>query len=208
MDTSGKTVRSTIELAQTDNVTPPFLYTTTSGTAVTTMYLYQPFGAQMLRADGPFGTYALAGSGKYSVRWFAANGKLLRTITRDVNGPRLTSNERVQGDSQLVAIAKNAKTSVSSLPFKLPANRPPLADIYFDADSRLWVQRTTQPGSPREADVYAPDGKLAFTAVWPESVRMASGFIKGTTAWGLTYDADDVPHIVRMVFTVTLQRGQ
>lgn len=200
VDSTGKVLRSTLEVLQTENITPPFLYEVKSQGS--TFYLYQPYGADPLRADGFNGTYAIAGSGKYSVRWYAPTGALLSTISRDVSGPTLSSQERVHGDSLLVAMAKRSQTTVSGLPFGLPNRKPPLSAMFIDHDGRLWVQRTTAIGAPREADVYAPTGAQVFRAVWPENVRLASsGYIHGNSAWGVILDSDDVPHVVRLDFT-------
>lgn len=200
-DTTGQVLQTIEELPQTEDVTKPVEFRSVDGPNTSVEYLYQPFGAGALRADGPNGTFALAGAGKYSVRWFSPTGELLHTLVQDVSGPELSAQDRLAGDSSLLQIARQGHTTVAQLPFKLPERRPPLYNIFFDADGRLWVQRTTLKGQVQNADVYATDGSLAFHAAWPAGIAIANnGFVRGHTAWGVQLDENDVPHIVRMEF--------
>ncbi|MEO7361244.1 MAG: hypothetical protein ABI120_13010, partial [Gemmatimonadaceae bacterium] len=166
-----------------------------------TVFLYQPYGADALRADGPDGVYALVGAAKYVVRWFSATGALLRTLTRDVTGPSLSAREHKRGDSLLVRAATRGQTTVGGLPFGVPERKPPVLALFFDANGRLWVERSVVDGAAHEADVYAVNGNLAFRATWPANVQLASaGFIRGNSAWGISLDSDEVPHVVRLEF--------
>jgi len=201
-DTTGRVVQTIAEPTQTEDVTKPIEYTVGDRLKSTTLLLYQPFGARELRANGPDGAFALAGSGKYSVRWFSPTGELLHTITQELVGPELSLIDRAVGDSSLANIARNANTTVGLLPFKLPERKPPLYAIFFDEDRRLWVQHTTLQGMVQQADVYGPNGALVFRAAWPAGIRIATdGYVRGNTAWGLQLDDNDVPHVVRMEFT-------
>lgn len=202
LDTTGKVLRSLLEVAQTENITPAFRHKVAITGGAATLYLYQPYGAEKLRADGQNGSYALAGSGKYMVRWYSATGNPLSTITRDAVGVPLSARERQRGDSLMRAIAKRGQTTVSGLPFSLPDRKPPLSALFIDNDGRLWVQRTTADGAAHEADVYSPNGTPSFRAVWPANVRLdLAGRVRGNSAWGVALDGDDVPHIVRMEFS-------
>ena len=146
-DTTGRVLQTVDEQPQMENVARPSEFKLTEGRGMSVSYLYQPFGAQPLRADGPGGAFAIAGSGKYSVRWFSPSGALLHTIVQNVAGPELSLQDRLAGDSALMRMAKEAHTAVASLPFKLPERQPPLYNIFFDADGRLWVQHPTLKGA-------------------------------------------------------------
>lgn len=200
VDSTGKVLRSVVEAEQTENITPPFLHPV-AGTSVT-YFLYQPYGASALRADGLNGSYAIAGSGKYSVRWYSPSGTPIAILTREVAGPALSRRERLRGDSLMEKVAKRAQTRVSGLPFSLPDRKPPLVALFIDTDGRLWVHHATVDGAPNEADVYNTNGTLSFRAVWPANVTLGSaGYIRGNSAWGFAKDDDDIPHIVRLDFT-------
>lgn len=201
VDSTSKIVRTLVELPQIDNVTPAFKHRLPNSPNGVTVFLYQPYGADALRADGPDGVYALVGAAKYVVRWFSSTGALLRTLTRDVRGPLLSAREHTRGDSLLGRAATRGQTSVGVLPFAVPERKPPVLALFFDADGRLWVERSVADGAAHEADVYAINGNLAFRATWPATVELASaGFIRGNSAWGISLDSDDVPHVVRLEF--------
>ena len=202
VDSSGKTVRTLVELPQIENVTPAFKHPLPNSPNQVVVFLYQPYGADALRADGPDGVYALAGAGKYAVRWFSSTGALLRTLTGGVLGPSLSAREHKHGDSLLMRAATRGQTTVAGLPFGVPDRKPPVRVLFFDADGRLWVERNVVDGAAHQADVYATNGSLAFRATWPANVELASaGFIRGNSAWGISLDSDDVPHVVRLEFT-------
>lgn len=49
--------------------------------------------------------------------------------------------------------------------------------------------------------MYSKDGTLAFVAVWPKLKELGFyGGARGTSAWAVAEDEDDVPYIVKVEF--------
>ena len=66
-DSTGRVLQTVDELQQTKNVGKRVEFKSVQGAITSVPYLYQPCGAEELRANGLHGTYALAGCGTYSV---------------------------------------------------------------------------------------------------------------------------------------------
>lgn len=64
---------------------------------------------------------------------------------------------------------------------------------------RLWVERTTADGEPREADVFDANGSLVLRASWPRAVRLGLESWVGTE-WvaGIARGEFDEPQVVVM----------
>ena len=158
-------------------------------------YFYQPFGPYHLVAHGPRGEWAHAVSSRYAIAWRDGAGQVVRTITRDVQGPPLSAEERTRADSLITADRLRAGTA---LPFGVPDRKPPLRNLTFDALGRLWVERSVAQGAPREADIWSPDGEHVTTITWPAGIDLWMGWIGEREALGVARDVMGVERFVRM----------
>jgi hypothetical protein len=167
------------------------------GESIGRRFFYPPYGPQHLFAHGPGGRFAEAISSAYRVRWYAADGTVLRTIEgSDARGPALTPEQRVRADSALSADEQRFGTS---MPFGVPERAQPLADLHFDEAGRLWVQLTVQPGEPRQAHVYDDAGRHVETVEWPAGVDLFAGStVRSDMLVGVTRDDLDVPYVTRL----------
>ncbi len=130
----------------------------------------QPYGPRPLKAFGPNGEIATAVSSQYSVTWVDGSGAVLHLIERDVEGPRITSDERKAAERSLAVLKR--RFAMKTLPFSIPARKAPLASLGFDLDGNLWVERSVKQNEPRTADVYGRDGRWTLQVEWPRPVRL------------------------------------
>ena len=202
VDTTG-TVRRTFELPpQLTDITPPFEVKSQIPGGTRTMFYPQPYGARPVRADGPQGDFAMAGSGKYEITWRRADGSVRYLIRREIDGLALADAEKRHATTGLAAIAKEAHIAVSALPFAVPARKPPIESLQFDYDGRLWVERHTALGAPNESDVFLPNGQYGFTVVWPPLPNITFyGAARGRQVWITTEDRDGVIRIAKLALT-------
>lgn len=158
-------------------------------------YMWQPYGAQWLRAYGPGGIRADVVTSRYEVRIIDASGKTIRTLTRALPPVAVSSRERKKQDS----ILAKEKTD---LPFGVPATKAPIVGIMWGQDGSLWVERAVADGRPREADVYDKAGRLIAVAEWPADIDLFHGYpvINGNSVVSVARDADDVERVVRLKF--------
>jgi hypothetical protein len=173
--------------------------TNADGSSGTTKYA-QPFGPSSLRAFGPGGDLARAISSRYAVSWEDIRGRRRTLIQREGEGPLLSEKEKASVDRTIESISKNTRLPRTSLPFVVPARKPPLVAIGFDLDGRLWVQRSVVQGQPRVADVYDASGKLLMVAEWPANVSLGMWVVSGTTGIGIATDSVGTQSIVRLRF--------
>ena len=201
VDSAGRVLRTIDIPQQLKNVSQrlEIPYTVPNGKGV--YFYYPPYAAYKLTAHSPTGEFVTAGSGKYEVSWYAPDGRVRRVLRQNVEGPSLTPAERVTARADLDSTAARAKKSVAALPFGVPARKPPLNDLQFDLEGRLWVRRSVAGGTPAEFDVYTKDGTLAFVALWPKlNGLIFYGAARGTSAWAVAEGEDDVPYIVKVQF--------
>jgi len=166
------------------------------GESVGIRFFYQPFGPRHMLAHGPEGMFADVVSSSYEVRWYASDGSLLHTIARPATvGPQLTPEQRARADS---LIAANARVAGASMPFDTPQRHPPIAALHFDEAGRLWVQRTTLPGEPRQVDIYARDGALVERVEFPPGLDLSYGVLRPDVLVGVMRDELDVEYVVRL----------
>lgn len=163
-----------------------------------TAFLQQPFGPRAVDAHAPNSDWAFAITDRYEVVRYTASGDTLHVIARDVLGPSLSDEEREQARSSLERYASLADLSVEALQFGVPDRKPPITRIFFDADSRLWVQRSTPDGTPNEADVYTRNGQLNQVVQWPEDVTLHMGYLTADVLYGMRTTKDGVPQVVRL----------
>ena len=159
-------------------------------------FIPQPFGARGFDAHAPNSDWAFAVTDRYQVVRYNADGDTLHVIERDVEGPALSEEEREQAQSSLDAYTDNYGISTGALDFGVPDRKPPITRIFFDAQSRLWVERTVADGVPHEADVYDQTGTLVEVVQWPAGVRLDNGLVTDSLMYGIRQQ--DVPQVVRL----------
>lgn len=162
-------------------------------------YFFTPFGPRQLIAFGPAGAAAEAISSMYDVAWWGLAGDTLRIGDGRTEGPRLTDDEQALGEERLGRTRESVRQQGGTFRLTLPSHKPPLANLYFDRDGRLWVELSVSEDAPREADVYDSGGVLVERRRWPERVRIANpGWIRGDVALGVTVDSLGVQRVVRV----------
>lgn len=159
-------------------------------------FLRRPFGAYAFDAHATNSNWAFAVTDRYQVVRYNAAGDTLHVIERDVEGPALSDEEREQAQSSLDAYTDNYGVSKAELGFDVPDRKPPIDRIFFDAQSRLWVERTVADGAPHEADVYDQTGALVEVVQWPANVRLTNGLVTDSLMYGIRHQ--DVPQVVRL----------
>src|SRR5690606_7806250 len=136
---------------------------------------------------------------RYAVTWYAPDGKPLRTIERALAGPPLTDAERARADSTLDDMVRRLSVSRRDLPFGVPTEKPPIRELFFDRDGRLWVVRYVPQGAPNEADDYGASGKRAALASGPAGIVRTNGWAGyREVALGVRRDELDVERVVRL----------
>lgn len=165
------------------------------GAMLSVRYFYQPFGPSFVTAYGPAGNWARAVTSVPRVERYAVDGTLLHAIDVQVSPVALSDRERHVADSTLAA----ARSGGTDIPFSTPATKPPLAGLKFDTDGRLWVERTTADGEPREADVFDRDGQHVMRVRWPREIRLGiESWIGTERVVGVGRGEYDEPHVVVM----------
>ncbi len=160
-----------------------------------------PFGDRPLLAQASNGALVVASSGRYEIHWYDHRGTLLRVIRRKAERVPLSAGERQRAKDYVSDVVQKLKASGGSVSWPDVTTKPPLRDLEFDQEGRLWVQRTTLADKPMESDVFRPDGTFAFTAVWPtlRGLRF-SGAARGSAAWAYYAGDDDVAQLAKVVF--------
>jgi hypothetical protein len=168
-----------------------------------TYYYYQPYGSAFLVGQSLTGSFVRAVSSRYDVAWRGPDGKLLRTIRRDIEGPTLSAAEKKKGQASIDAFVKNTGISASQLPHGLPDRKARLRHIAFDQLGRLWIEQSTADGAPREADLYDAAGKWTAIMRWPRDIEILEvGMVAamGNRVLGVGTDSLGVERVVRLVF--------
>ncbi len=163
-----------------------------------------PFGPRERLAHARTGGYAGAVTSRYEIDLYGADGALLRTIRRDHSGPIVSNAERRREEfviDSMTAVFEQYPFRVEYEPGEIPEQKPPIDNLWFDEDGRLWVKLWDTDGDQlARAHVYGGDGEFRFHAAWPRDVSLRHGAIRGDVAIGFTTDEFDVPEIVRVVF--------
>lgn len=162
------------------------------------VFIPQPWGPEAQDAHAPNGDWAFAITDRYEVVRFDAEGDTLHVLERDVQGPELSGEERKRAKESLQQRVENFDATVGELPFGVPDRKPPIDDIFFDANSRLWVKRSTPDGAPNEADVYSQDGALVEVVQWPRGISLERGVVQDSMAYGVRSGGSTIPQVVRL----------
>jgi hypothetical protein len=160
----------------------------------------QPFGSAALRAFGPNGEMAQAVSSRYAVLWTDAQGRRIALLQREATGPPLSDRERGLAERTLDNISRNTGVGRAGIPLTIPRSKPPLRQLGFDLDGRLWVERMVVDGAPSEADVYDHQGRQVATMIWPRDIRLGMWAVRGTTGIGVGIDSLGTNRVVRLQF--------
>lgn len=157
---------------------------------------YPEFGARELHAYGAGGHSAHAVSARYAVEWRDPRGGRVALLERPITmGPPLSLEERARSDSFLVQTAREAGRTPASFGVKTPTHRPPVEELGFDLEGRLWIQHAVGRGERRLADVYAA-GRWVARVSWPAGVYLTSYAIRDRMGVGVAVGADGEERVV------------
>ena len=161
-----------------------------------------PYHPRDLEALGRTGGYAMAVTSRYAIRLFGDDGVHFLTIRRQHPGPRVSSAERRRAEHVVDSLVAVYRQHGGTYPaFVVPQRKPPIRDLWYDEDNRLWVQLSRpDTDSLARAHVYSDRGRFLFAAAWPREVSLSHGAIRGAVAVGRRIGALDVPEVVRMTF--------
>lgn len=162
-----------------------------------------PYGSNWLMAFASDGRVAGALTTTYRVSVYDSLLRPVSTIAQDEEGPRLTAAER---RSTLAHMAERRRQSRYYVYGEndIPERKPPIRNLWFDRDGRLWVERHLPhlPNEPQEqgADVYGTNGEHLFSATWPRGVDFGLGAIRSSTGLGIQTDVLGIERVVRVRF--------
>ena len=116
-----------------------------------------------------------------------------------LEGPVLSAEERKAGREVMERDAGRVGLAASELPYDVPERRTPVDQIYYDAQGRLWVERSVPADSARLADVWNDEGEVVEQRRWPADVRLGLvGWVGSSHALGIRRDELGVEHVVRL----------
>lgn len=162
-------------------------------------YYPQPYGPSSLLAHGPDGRWATAVSAQYAVT-LRHGMDSVEIQGASSEGPPLSAGERERAEERLASYVARGGGRPSDYP-EVPDNKTPLADMFFDALGRLWVELSVPEGTERRADVYGDDGALLERRAWPASVRLSyPAWVGEDRALGVSTDSLGVQRVVRVRF--------
>lgn len=198
LDSASRVVRVDTLPEPTKDSLPVYTVSRKVADGSVTFFVYPSYPPLALHAHSPRGEWARAVSSRYSIAWYGADGRVLRTLERQVVGPSLSAAERARADSLLNATAARRNIPRGDIPFGVPDRKQPLRDLFFDQEGRLWVELYVAEGEQPTAHVYSPDGRFLYTAHWPPRTDIASGAAHGDAVYGVQRDSLDVQRIVRI----------
>ena len=200
LDTAGRVVREDTILRAPNDSVPRYTVQRKLPNGFAIMYLWPLFGPGELHAHGPNGERARAVSSRYSIAWYGADGRLVRTIEQPREAPPLSEAERARSEQNIQDYMKRLSLPRGDIPFGVDDRKQPLDWLWFDQEGRLWVRLTVADGETPMAHVYSPEGKLLFTAQWPARTDLSSGAARGDVAYGIQRDSLDIQRVVRLRF--------
>ena len=162
-----------------------------------------PYHAKDLLRLGRAGGYARAVTSRYAIELFGDDGVHVTTVSRQYAGPRVSVAEQRREEHILDSLSTLSNSLGLSYPeFVVPERKPPIEDLWYDEENRLWVQLSNaEADSLARAHVYTKLGEFLFAAAWPRDVSLEHGAIRGRAAIGVRRGVFDVPEIVRMTFS-------
>lgn len=165
-------------------------------------YVWQPYAPRHLIAHGPGGAWAEALGSSYRVEWHRGDGTAITIEGPNAPGPELSERERTEAEERMAS--ERERLGIRTLPFGVPDRKPPLRDLFFDTEGRLWVELSVRDGADREADVYTEEGTPAGRYTWPAEVRPGlPGWTGASSLLGVTVDSLGVQRAARVRFERT-----
>lgn len=167
------------------------------------MEVEPPFANRNIRVHSPDGRSAHLYTRDYHVQVFGLNGDLLHEIRRDIEGPLITEAEARLERERLDRMRDGMAEVLVDFPsIEMPERKPPVGDMWYDEDGRLWVRLAfAEADEVLRAHVYDPDGDLLFTAEWPRGIDLTLGGVTGDVALGVQRMEFDVQRVVRLRFS-------
>jgi hypothetical protein len=160
----------------------------------------QPFGPQFLTAYGPDGVYATAISSGLEVTVHDTDTVTWMLASDSGEGPLLSAAEQARADQRIADYVQRGRGARSEYP-RVPIRKPPLADLMFDQEARLWVFLSVADGEPAHAQVYDLKGQLLGERTWPFEVDLGfPAWIEEDHALGIATDSLGVQRVVRLRF--------
>lgn len=162
-----------------------------------------PFANQQIRAHAPDGRSAYVYTREYRVRLFTEDGDEWREIRRDIAGPLVTEGEAEGERERLERMRAGWAERLVALPaIEMPERKPPVGDMWYDEDGRLWVRlAAAEADESSRAHVYDSEGEPLFTAEWPRGIDLSLGGVSGDVALGVQWMDRVTPRVVRLRFT-------
>lgn len=164
-----------------------------------------PFANLNILVHSPDGTAAHLYTREYLVQLFDEDGQVRHEIRRYIAGPRVTEAEALQERERLDRTRDNLRDRDVLIEFpsiEMPERKPPVGDMWFDGDGRLWVRLAwAEADDVLRAHVYDPDGGMLFTAEWPRGIDLSLGGVSGDVALGVQRMEFDVQRVVRLRFS-------
>lgn len=182
-----------------DEIGAGVVITAASGESTIRRFFYQPFGPRHLMAFSPDGSWADAVSSTPRVVLHPPDGDSVIIEGAAARGPLLSDAERDAAGETIEGSRRMAGSDADRLGFEVPDRKPPLRDLYFDEEGRLWVELSVPDGEPREARIHAPDGSLLERRSWSGDVDISlPGWIGSDAAVGVRRDSLEVQRVVRV----------
>lgn len=167
------------------------------------MEIAPPFYNWIIRVHSPGARFAHLYTREYHVQVSDIEGRLLHEIRRDVAGPLVTEAEANRERDRLEQMRDRMGETLIEFPaIEVPERKPPVEDMWYDEDGRLWVRLAwSEADEVLRAHVYDPDGDMLFTAEWPRGIDLSLGGVSGDVALGVQWMEFDVQRVVRLRFS-------
>lgn len=162
-----------------------------------------PFASWSIATYASDGRFAHVVTSEYRVQLFESNGSMRGEIRNDARGPLVTRREVEDERARLRRAWESLRRFNVRVPdYEMPERKPPVGNIWYDRDDRLWVLNSPAEGDRMlKAEVYDPGGHVLFVAQWPRDIDLSVGDIGGYVAVGVQRLAFDVQRVVRLRFT-------
>ncbi|HET6680044.1 MAG TPA: hypothetical protein VFG84_02510 [Gemmatimonadaceae bacterium] len=197
LDSLGRTVNELVLHEPPPDSLAEFVYrdVTPDGIATAANYV-QPYGPTLLRTLGDGGEFVEAVSSRYVVIWRDSTGARITGVARPgARGAPLSERQRKYANEVVSSVKRRTR---GAFPFGVPDRHPPLAGIGFDLNGHLWIQHSTPPDAPHEADVFDRRGRWLSVVQWPANVQLRGLVVNGKAALGVAADADGAQSVVRL----------
>lgn len=162
-----------------------------------------PFANRNIVVHSPDGRAAHLYTREYHVQILGIDGELLHEIRRDIAGPLVTEAEARLERERLDGTRDRMQEVLVDFPsIEMPERKPPVGDMWYDEDGRLWVRLAfAEADEVLRAHVYDPDGEPLFVAEWLRGIDLSLGGVSGDVALGVIRTARDVQRVVRLRFS-------